>query len=92
MGRMVFVFLENRLVHIPLSVVTFLLGLYLTIVCMNPPFNPECHAIISNGMLCFFIPYVILILIGSPLISLWYYCNRDSIKREYAEYYTSLEN
>jgi len=59
--------------HIPVSVITLAIGIYLALICVVPSFAPEQREMLMSGVLYIVIPYVIFFLIGSPLYTLWLY-------------------
>jgi len=71
--------------HVPVSIATLAIGIYLALICIVPSFVPDHHQILTDGMIYIFIPYFILVLIGSPIFTLWYYSNLES-KKEFCEH------
>jgi len=64
--------------HVPVSVTTLAMGIYLALAYMLPSFVPEYHDIIMNGSLHLVMPYAIFVLIGFPLFTLWFYTKLDT--------------
>lgn len=71
-----------RLWYMPCSIATLSIGIYLAIVCLFPTFNQQHHDYLLRGPIFLFIPYMIFIMIGSPLFTLWYYSKLDDKARE----------
>ena len=70
---------EKHLVwHVPVSVATLAIGIYLSVICIVPTFTPELREFLLNGVIFVVIPYVIFILIGSPVYTLWHYAQKVS--------------
>jgi hypothetical protein len=71
-----------RFWHVPCSIATLTMGIYLALVCLFPSFNRDHHELLSHGMAFLLAPYLIFIMIGSPLFTLWYYSTLDDKVRE----------
>jgi cytochrome bd-type quinol oxidase subunit 2 len=79
--------MKNKKWHVPVSIATLAMGIYLTLVCMIPSFAPEYHnAITSERIIFMIIPYAIFIMIGAPLYTLWVYTKMDT-DEEFCEQY-----
>jgi hypothetical protein len=79
-------FKNNKKWHVPASIATLAMGIYLTLVYMIPSFAPEYHEIVTSGKLFMVIPSAIFVLIGSPLYALWFYTKMDT-DMEFCEQY-----
>jgi hypothetical protein len=64
---------KNMFWQVPLSIITFAAGIYLSLICLFPSFVPEHHEMVMNGLLFVMVPYAIFVLIGIPMLTLWYY-------------------
>ncbi len=64
---------RNMRWHVPCSVVTLVLGIYLTLVYLIPSFAYEYHTLMFQSDVYKIVPFTIVMLIGPPLISLWFY-------------------
>ena len=77
---------RNMKWHLPVSVATLAMGIYLTLVYMIPSFVPEYHHLVTTGRLYLIIPYAIFIMIGAPLYTLWVYTKMEN-DEEFCEQY-----
>ena len=69
---------RNKVWHIPASIATLAMGIYLALVYFVPSFAPEYHEVVMAGNATKIIPYALLLLIGSPVFSLWHYVKLDT--------------
>jgi len=61
------------------AILTICFGLLLALICLFPTRAPALHALLVEGSLASFLPYIIFILIFSSFVSLSFYY--DSRKR-----------
>jgi hypothetical protein len=64
---------RNMRWHVPCSIATLAMGIYLALVYLVPSFAQEYHAQLFHSDLNRIVPYAIVMLVGSPLFSLWFY-------------------
>jgi len=69
---------RQKLWHVPCSIATLAMGIYLSLVCLVPSFGGEYHEIIFSSSFSMLLPFVLLVLIGSPVYALWYYTKLDT--------------
>ena len=69
---------RNKVWHVPASIATLAMGIYLALVYFVPSFAPEYHEVVMAGNATKIIPYALLLLIGSPVFSLWHYVKLDT--------------
>jgi len=60
------------------AILTICFGLILALICLFPSHVPALHALIVEGSLAGFLPYLIFVLIFSSFISLSYYYDSRS--------------
>ena len=70
--------IKNKKWHVPVSIATLATGIYLTLVLMLPSFAPEYHEVVTSGKLFIVLPYIIFVMISSPLFTLWHYTKRET--------------
>jgi hypothetical protein len=78
---------RNKLWHVPASIATLSMGIYLALVTFVPSFAPEYHTLVMTGNAMKIVPYVLLLLIGSPVFSLWHYVKLDNDPEFVERYY-----
>ena len=78
---------KNKIWHVPASIATLAMGIYLALVCFIPSFAPEYHETVVTGNTIKIIPYALLLLIGSPVFSLWHYAKLDEDPEFVERYY-----
>jgi hypothetical protein len=69
---------RNKKWHVPASIATFAMGIYFALIIFVPSFDPEYHEMVMTGNAIKLIPYALLLLIGSPVFSLWHYAKIDT--------------
>ena len=69
---------RNKVWHVPASIATLAMGIYLALVYFVPSFAPEYHEMVMAGNATRIIPYALLLLIGSPVFTLWHYVKLDT--------------
>jgi len=69
---------RRKLWHVPCSIATLAMGIYLVLVCLVPSFGQEYHEMIFRSGYYKYVPFALLVLIGSPLHALWYYTKLDT--------------
>lgn len=78
---------RKKIWHVPASIATLSMGIYLTLVCFVPSFAPEYHEMVTAGNAIKIVPYALLLLIGAPVFSLWHYIKLDTDPEFVERYY-----
>ena len=78
MNSSVAVVKRNKIWHVPVSIATLAMGIFLAMICFVPSFVPEYHEMVIAGKAAKIIPYALLLLIASPVFSLWHYVKLDT--------------
>ena len=78
---------KNKIWHVPASIATFAMGIYLALIIFVPSFAPEYHEMVMTGNAMKIVPYALLLLIGSPVFSLWHYVKIDKDPEFVERYY-----
>jgi hypothetical protein len=78
---------KNMKWHVPASIATLAMGIYLALVCFVPSFVPEYHEFVMTGKAFMLVPYGLLIMIGSPIFSLWHYTKLETDPAFREQYY-----
>ncbi len=78
MNSSVAVVKRNKIWHVPASIATLAMGIFLAMVCFVPSFVPEYHEMVIAGKAAKIIPFALLLLIGPPVFSLWHYVKLDT--------------
>jgi hypothetical protein len=78
---------RNKKWHVPASIATLAMGIYLALVYFVPSFAPEYHELVMTGNAIKIAPYALLLLIGSPIFSLWHYAKLDTDPEFVERYY-----
>jgi hypothetical protein len=78
---------RNKKWHVPVSIATLAMGIYLALVYLVPSFVPEHHELVMSADGLKIAPYALLLLIGSPLFSLWHYTKLDTDPAFAEKYY-----
>jgi len=78
---------RNMKWHVPASIATLAMGIYLALICFVPSFVPEYHEIVMTGKIFMVVPYAIFIMIGSPIFTLWHYTKLETDAAFREQYY-----
>jgi len=78
---------RNKIWHVPASIATLAMGIYLALVYFVPSFAPEYHEMVTAGNAIKIVPYALLLLIGAPVFSLWHYIKLDTDPEFVERYY-----
>ena len=69
---------RQKLWHVPCSIATLAMGIYLALVCLVPSFGGEYHEMIFSSSYSMLLPFALFVLIGSPVYALWYYTKMET--------------